>query len=152
MGYKERSVWASLLILGYIWYDYFIGIFNSVTGDILNVELVNELLFNAVVMTIILEVALPIVIAIIDDKDADYTEDERDKSITYKATVPAYNVLYTGVILAIFYTIFPTLTTYTFPNSDLPNDYFVLNIIIVFALAAEVVRFMNQIKMYRKGF
>ena len=152
MGYKERSVWASLLLLIYIWYDYFVGIFNSVLGDNLNVGTVNELLFDAVVMTIVLEIALQIAIAIIDNKDADYTEDERDKNITYKATVPAYYVLYTGVILAIAYTVYPALTTHAFPNSDLPNDYFVLNIIIIFALAAEVVRFLNQIAMYRKGF
>ena len=152
MSYKERSIWVSLGILLYIWFNYFTNIFALNNLQILTIENVNELLFDVVIITIVLEVILQIVIAIIDNKDANYNEDERDKIISLHGFRYAYFILSMGVVLAVFYTVFPTLATYIFPSVTLPNGYMVMHFIIVFALIAEITNLVTKIFYYRRGF
>jgi len=152
MSYKERSIWASLAVLTYIWFQYFSGMNNLYDSQALNIDTINELLFDAVVMTIVLEILLQITIAIIDHKDADFDDDERDKLITLHGCNNAYYVLVLGAHIAVFYTVFPTLSSRLLPYIDLPNGYFVMHVIIVFALLSEIIRLITQIRYYRRGF
>ncbi|NQZ81995.1 MAG: hypothetical protein HRT52_13350 [Colwellia sp.] len=152
MSYKERSIWASLAILIYIWFEYFSGMNQLYGSQKLTVDSINELLLDAVIMTIVLEILLQIVIAIIDHKDANYDEDERDKLITLHGCNNAYYFLLVGAHLAVFYSVFPTLKTYILPSIDLPNGYFVMHLIIIFALLSEIIRLATQIRYYRRGF
>jgi len=152
MSYKERSIWVSLVALVYIWFNYFGEINTLHLAQQLTVDAVNDLLFDVVILTIFLEIVLQIIIVIIDNKDANYNEDERDKLITLHGSRYAYGLLSVGVFLAVFYTVFPTLSSYVFPTIDLPNAYKVMHLIIIFALAAEIVKFSTQIYYYRRGF
>ena len=152
MSYKERSTWVSLGILLYIWFNYFTNIFSLNSLQELTIEHVNQLLLDVIIITIALEVILQIVIAIIDNQDANYNEDERDKLISLHGYRYAYFILTTGVILAVFYTVFPTLASYIFPSIALPNSYLVMHLIIVFALCAEITNLATKIFYYRRGF
>lgn len=152
MSYKERSIWASLAILIYIWFGYFNELSSLHIAQQLTTETVNNLLLNVVILTIILEIVLQITIAIIDNKDADYSEDERDKLISLHGSRNAYGIMTVGIFLAVFYTVFPTLSGYLFPTVDLPNAYKVMHLIIIFALVSEVIKFATQLFYYRRGF
>jgi hypothetical protein len=158
MSYKERSTWISLAILIYIWIEYFSELFSLHFANQLTVETVNSLLLTVVIKTIILEIVLQIILAIIDNKDANYSADERDILISLHGNRYAYSILSVGALLAVFYTIFPTLSTLIFFQSKelisitLPNEYKVMHFIIVFALLAEIAKFSTQIFFYRRGF
>lgn len=152
MSYKERSIWASLIVLVYIWFNYFAELFALNSMNKLSVEGVNDLLLDVVIITIVLEIAVQIIVAIIDNKDANYDEDERDKIIALHGNNYAYNILFVGVFLAVFYTVIPTLADYLFPSIALPNNYMVMHLIIIFALAAEIVSSVTKIVRYRRGF
>ena len=158
MSYKERSTWISLALLIYIWLEYFSEIFSLHAASQLTVETVNSLLFAVVIKTIVLEILLQITLAIIDNKDANYSADERDILINLRGSRYAYGILSVGALLTVLYTVFPTLSTlFIFPSKellaiDLPNEYKVMHFIIVFALAAEITKFSTQIFFYRRGF
>jgi DNA integrity scanning protein DisA with diadenylate cyclase activity len=158
MSYKERSTWISLAILVYIWFDYFAQLFSLQNAEQLTVEAVNSLLLAVVVKTIILEIVLQIVLAVIDHKDANYAEDERDKLISLHGSRNAYTILSVGVLFIVFHTVFPTLSaismmpTHALTTISLPNEYKVMHIVIVFALIAEIAKFSTQLFFYRRGF
>jgi len=152
MSYKERSIWVSLAILVYIWLNYFTDLVSLHITNTMTVDAVNGLLMTTVIQTIVLEIALQIVLAIIDHKDASSPEDERDKLITLHGSRAAYCILSVGVFLAIFYIVFPTLSTYIFPTIELSNTYKVMHLIILFAVIAEITKFSTQIFYYRRGF
>ena len=157
MSYKERSTWISLAILIYIWLEYFSELFALYNANQLNVDAVNGLLLTVVIKTIVLEIVLQIILAIIDNKDANYSADERDILISLRGSQYAYGILSVGAFLAVFYTIFPTLTIFTLiPIKELvlialPNEYKLMHLIIVFALMAEITKFATQLFFYRRG-
>tara|TARA_B100000767_G_C19414156_1_gene389204 strand:- start:41 stop:511 length:471 start_codon:yes stop_codon:yes gene_type:complete len=152
MSYKERSIWLSLGVLVSLWFNYFYALNELHVMQKLTVEAVNDLLFNVVIFTIILEVMLQIVTAVINNKEANYSADERDQLISLHASRNAYSLLSIGVFLAVFYTVFPTLSSYVFPTMNLPNAYKVMHLIIIFALISEILKFTTQIFYYRRGF
>lgn len=158
MSYKERSTWISLAILIYIWLEYFLALFSLNANSQLTVETVNSLLLSVVIKTIVLEILLQITIAIIDNKDANYSADERDILINLRGSRYAYGILSVGALLTVLYTVFPTLSTLAiFPSKellaiDLPNEYKVMHFIIIFALVAEIAKFSTQLFFYRRGF
>ncbi|GAA6205454.1 hypothetical protein [Thalassotalea sp. SU-HH00458] len=158
MSYKERSTWISLAILVYIWFDYFVQLFSLQGTEQLNVESVNSLLLAVVLKTIVLEIVLQIVLAIIDHKDANYADDERDKLISFYGSRNAYGILSVGIIMTVFHTVFPTLSSFSMMPTQalttisLPNEYKIMHIVIVFALAAELAKFSTQLFFYRRGF
>lgn len=158
MSYKERSTWISLAILIYIWLEYFLELFSLHAASQLTVETVNSLLLAVVMKTIVLEILLQITLAIIDNKDANYSADERDILINLRGSRYAYGILSVGALLTVLYTVFPTLSTLAiFPSKellsiDLPNEYKVMHFIIIFALVAEIAKFSTQLFFYRRGF
>lgn len=152
MSYKERSIWVSLAITVYIWVNYFSQIYISAADGSLAVEIVKGLLLEVIIMTLTLEIALQIVLAIIDNKDANYADDERDKLITLLGSKYAYYVLSFTAVTAVIHLLFPVLTASLSSNLDLPNEYAVIHIIIFGALLAEVTKFAVQAFYYRKGF
>ncbi|ARD45317.1 hypothetical protein [Colwellia sp. PAMC 21821] len=81
MSYKERSIWVSLAITIYIWFNYFSTLYWAAQQDTLTTSVMQSALLTVVIMTIVLEIFHHIVIAIIDNKNANYDEDERDKKL-----------------------------------------------------------------------
>ena len=152
MSYKERSIWVSLSILIFIWVTYFIDIVRLEQANMLTTDAVNHLLFYVVVQTIVIEIVLQIVLAIIDHKNMDELEDERDKLISLHGSRYAYGIICVGVFIAVFHTTLPTFTFLEFPFKALSATYQMMHLIIVFAVLSEVIKLSTQLFYYRKGF
>lgn len=152
MSYKERSIWVSLAITLYIWFNYFSTLYWSVQQGTLTASSMQNALLKVVIMTIVLEIMHHIVIAIIDNKNANYEEDERDKQITLIGSRNAYYILSFTTIAAVVHLLFPVMSQTLESVLNIPNEYFIINIIIFGALIAEVVKFATQVFYYRKGF
>ncbi|MGB2741947.1 MAG: hypothetical protein WBC60_15510 [Cognaticolwellia sp.] len=152
MSYKERSIWVSLAITLYIWFNYFSTLYWSAQQNNLTVDAMQSALLNVVFMTIVLEILHHVVIAIIDHKNANYDEDERDKQISLIGSQNAYYILSFTTIAAVLHLLFPVMTQALVVMLNLPNEYIIINIIIFGALAAEITKFSTQVFYYRRGF
>jgi len=152
MSYKERSIWVSLAITIYIWFNYFSTLYWAAQQDTLTTSVMQSALLTVVIMTIVLEIFHHIVIAIIDNKNANYDEDERDKKITLLGTQHAYYILSFTTIAAVLHLLFPFISQRLESLLNLPNEYVIINIIIFGALVAEIVKFATQVFYYRRGF
>ena len=152
MSYKERSVWVSLAITVYIWFNYFSDLYWSAQQNELTVSTMHSALLTVLLMTIALEVLHHIVMAIIDHKNVNYDEDERDKKISLIGSTNAYYVLSFTIIVAVLHLLFPAMNQGLVKALNLPNDYIVINIIIFGALVAEFTKFSTQVFYYRRGF
>ncbi len=153
MSYKERSIWVSLAITLYIWFNYFSTIYWSAKDNSLTIENMQSALLTVVIMTIVLEILHHIVIAIIDNKNANYDEDERDKLISLKGSQIAYYILsFTTIIAVVHLLLFPVINKGLVNLLNLPNEYILMNIIIFGALLAETAKFSTQLFFYRRGF
>lgn len=152
MSYKERSIWVSLAITLYIWFNYFSEPYWAVQQDSLTISSMKSALFTVVTMTIALEILHHIVIAIIDNKNTNYDEDERDKQISLLGSQSAYYLLSFTTIAAVLHLLFPLMSQGLVDILNLPSEYAIINIIIFGALTAEVTKFATQIFYYRRGF
>ncbi|WP_448564320.1 hypothetical protein [Thalassotalea ganghwensis] len=152
MSYKEKTIWLSLVILLLIWGDYGLTMIELANSQALNQALINDLLKSVIIQTIVLEIVLHIILAIINHKDANAQEDERDKLISLRATQHAYILLSIGVAVAVFYTIAPALNNVILPASTLAYHEKVIQIVIFFMVFAEVYRLSTQLFYYRRGF
>lgn len=152
MSYKERSIWVSIAITIYIWFNYFSTLYWAAQQDTLTTSVMQSALLTVVIMTIVLEIFHHIVIAIIDNKNANYDEDERDKKITLLGTQHAYYILSFTTIAAVLHLLFPFMSQRLESLLNLPNEYVIINIIIFGALVAEIVKFATQVFYYRRGF
>ncbi|ASP48800.1 hypothetical protein [Cognaticolwellia beringensis] len=152
MSYKERSIWISLAITVYIWFNYFSTLYLSAQQETLTTSIMQSALLTVVIMTILLEIFHHMVIAIIDNKNANYDEDERDKKITLIGTKNAYYILNFTAIAAVVHLLFPFMNQRLETLLNLPNEYVIINIIIFGALIAEIVKFATQVFYYRRGF
>ncbi len=152
MSYKERSIWVSLAITLYIWFNYFSELYWSAKQNSLTTDSMQSALLVVVFMTIFLEIMHHIVIAIIDNKNANYDEDERDKKITLIGSQNAYYILSFTTITAVLHLLFPVMSQGLVTALKLPNEYVIINIIIFGALVAEIAKFATQVFYYRRGF
>jgi len=152
MSYKERSIWVSLAITVYIWFNYFSGIYHAAQQNELTISSMQSALLNVVIMTIALEILHHIVMAIIDHKNTNYDEDERDKQISLIGNTNAYYILSFTVITAVLHLLFPVMTQSLVSALNLPSDYVIINIIIFGTLVAEITKFSTQVFYYRRGF
>ena len=152
MSYKERSIWISLAITLYIWFNYFSELYWSAQQETLTTASMQSALLSVVVMTIALEILHHIVIAFIDNNDANYDEDERDKKISLMGSQNAYYILSFTTIAAVVHLLFPLMSQGLVMALKLPNEYVIINMIIFGALVAEITKFATQVFYYRRGF
>lgn len=152
MSYKERSIWVSLAITLYIWFNYFSELYWSAQQETLTTASMQSALLSVVVMTIALEILHHIVIAFIDNKDANYDEDERDKQISLMGSQNAYYILSFTTIATVLHLLFPIMSQGLVTVLKLPNEYVIINMIIFGALVAEILKFATQVFYYRRGF
>jgi len=151
MSYQERSVWFSLGIIIYIWFTYFSEAYGMHVAGELTVDSVNDLLVYVVLLTIGIEIGLQILIAAIDNRDADKSLDERDERFENYSYKYAYYILFFGIALSGIYTLFPQIFLFERLDITLPKEYQIFHIIIIFTLLAEITRLSTQIYYYRVG-
>jgi hypothetical protein len=131
MSFREKTAWISLLSMSGIYGMYFWSVMRSRShaGGLL----------GTVIALVIVQVALTIVVAIFDPKQAKAPADERDRLIGLRSTRVAYAALATSVVCACFFGAFD------------PPIIFNTNALLFVLVVAEILRSGCQIIQYRRG-
>lgn len=141
MTFEEKSTWISLGILLFVFSGYFSQVFNELLTDTLNKTEASGLFIGAVVTIVVLQIALHIVIAIFDARNAEQPKDERDKLFAMKAGNISGLILGAGVLV---------IAAQTF-LSDL-NSLWVANLLLFIVLVSQVVSDVLRLFYYRRGY
>ena len=141
ISFKEISTWISLAIITFIFVGYFSQVYQGLVEGTLDKGAVLGLFTGAVVSIIVLEIALHIVIAILNVKDADQPGDERDRLFSMKAGNISGWVLGFGVLI---------ISAQTFIR-DL-DSLWVANLLLFAVFVSQVVSYALQIFYYRRGY
>jgi hypothetical protein len=137
MSFREKSAWISfgcLLAVGGFWFR------NIIRVEVYHVRQANPMLaFLSLLAALILaEIALHLVIALRDPKEARTPKDEREKLIDLKAARVGFYVLMTGAWLSI-------------GSLHLNFDRLrIADTVLTAIILAELVKFATQIALYRR--
>jgi len=85
MSFREKSIWASLIIMSVVWVNYFVRVQPALADGTINKDQSIGLFIGAVVTLVILEIIVHIGLALSNVKTADEPTDERDKLINRQA-------------------------------------------------------------------
>lgn len=141
VSFKEMSTWISLAIITFIFVGYFSQVYQGLMEGTLDKGDVLGLFTGVVVSIIVLEIALQIVIAILNVKNADQPNDERDRLFSMKAGNISGWVLGFGVLI---------ISAQTFIR-DL-DPLWVANLLLFAVFVSQVVSYALQIFYYRRGY
>lgn len=139
MTFQEKSIWTTLIvtiiIFGYYYYKAAVVFTDPAIPD----ESLIGLFSAAVFIVILSQIVLQGILAVINRREAEKGEDERDKIIELKAIRISYFILVFGVIttcISIFLIKSPML---------------IVNLIFFFFLIAEAAGMLIQLLLYRRG-
>ncbi len=141
MSFEEKSTWASLLIILLVFVGYFSQVFDGLVTATLDKAEITGLFIGAVVSVIVLEIALHVVIAIINVKDADQHMDERDRLFSIRAGNISGWVLGFGVLMI-------ASQTFIYELSPL----WIANLLLFAVFISQVVSYALQLFYYRRGY
>jgi hypothetical protein len=139
ISFKEKSIWTSLIMTIIIFGYYFTRVFNVLNQPTVDSTNLIVLFISVVIMMIMLEITIHIILGIIDNKNANEADDERDRLIDLKATKISYYIL----ILGVFQAVAGLLMT--------KSPVIIANIILLFFVFAEIVGDSIRLYYYRKG-
>ena len=152
MSYREKSVWASLLITAYILFYYLSEFISASNAGLVNEALVTALFIKIIAITIVVEVISQTVIAIVNHKEADKSIDEREQKFKLLAYRNAYHVLTAGVFIALFLLWKDMIFISAFNAADLSPAYATLSLLLICFLLAELTFYCSQAFLYRRGY
>jgi len=139
LTYQEKSIWASLVITS----GMFIYYFSRVLGVIQDPELTGSSLImvfiGVITITILAQVVIQSVMAIIYRAEVEEGSDERENLIRLKATNISHSILISGVWFA-------SVTFYL-----LPSAFMLMNLIIIFFIVSEIIGYVTQLIYYQRG-
>lgn len=141
ISFEEKSTWASLAIITFIFAGYFSQVYQGLMDGTLDKATVLGLFIGAVISIIVLEIILHIVIAMVNTKDAEQHGDERDRLFSMKAGNISGWVLGIGVLI---------ISAKTFMH-DL-DSLWVANLLLFAVFVSQVVSYVLQIFYYRRGY
>ena len=154
MSFKEKSAWISLIsttcIFGYYFYSIFMLIGEPTEAAR---ESAKDYLIQAVFLSIVVEIFFHAVLGLTSNKETEIKGDERDKMYEYKANNLGYSVLGIGVILSLVRIITlehnPTWAEH-YSAAQIPMQ--TAQILMLFFILSEIVRFSGQVFYYRRGY
>lgn len=138
MSFREKSAWISLVTYAVVFGGYFFTLWRAWDerwGQGLSIGL----MVGAVVSLIIVAVALNVVLALFNLKEANARADERETLIDLKAERIASYTLSAGVICLIGALVVGL------------NPFLVANLLLGAMVIAEVVKAVSQIVFFRRG-
>lgn len=141
VSFEEKSTWVSLAIITFIFAGYFSQVYQGLVNDTLDKGAVLGLFIGAVVSIIVLEIVLHIVIAVLNVKDADQPNDERDRLFSMRAGNISGWVLGIGVLI---------IASQTFVQEL--DSLWVANLLLFAVFVSQVVSYVLQIFYYRRGY
>jgi len=138
LSYQEKSILGSLLAVTVVYGLYFAGVLRDMgRPDFDGASFPLGRLVGAVVAIVIIEIVYHIILAVESKPEP---RDERDILISGKAYRNAYFALATGAFLVmtgVVLSLRPFLTA---------------NLVLLFMVVAELVKFLTQLFYYRRGF
>ena len=151
MSYKEKSLWVTLALTLYLIYFYYSNMLMLQTNELLTEDTFTILLITTVIWLAIISTVSHTVLAIINYKEANNPEDERDKLIELYGCRIGYYLLSIGVVFSIVHI---QLNNYIGGYLGLDSVHGIINfmhIIIMSFLIADTAKYATQLYYYRKG-
>ena len=147
MSYREKSLLGSLVAILVIYGYYFATVLRNVGQPEFVVAGLGRL-FLAVMAIIVIEIAYHIILALQDKPEP---TDERDNLIEGKAYRNAYFALSTGAFLVIACVIAAGLAREATPLPIVVTLFLMANLVLLFWVLAEVIKFATQLLYYRRA-
>jgi len=141
MSWEEKSIWASLLIILFVFTGYFSQVFEGLTAGTLDKAEMLGIFIGAVISVIVLEILLHIVIAVLSVKNADQPRDERDRLFSMKAGNISGWVLGAAVL---------TIAFHALMNES--SSIWVANLLLFAVFVSQIVSYSLQLLYYRRGY
>ena len=151
MPYKEKSLWVSLALTLYLIYFYYSNMLHLQVNNSLTEVNFTGLLISTVIWLTIITIVSHIVLAIINYKEANDPEDERDKLIELKGCRVGYYLLSVGIVLSIAHVQLNNLIGVRLGVSSSIGMLNFMHIIIMSFLISETVKYSTQLYYYRRG-
>lgn len=140
-SFEEKSTWVSLAIILIVFGGYFSRVFDGLVSGTLDKAEVSTMFIGAVVTVIVLEIALHVVIAAINSKEANQSRDERERLFSMKAGNIAGWVLGAGVLI---------IATRAFMLEM--DSLWIANLLLFAVFVSQLVSYVLQILYYRRGY
>jgi hypothetical protein len=141
MSFKEKSIWASLLIMLLVYSKYFLYVFEGLAAGTLDKGDISGLFLGAVITLIIYHIVFHIILAIFNVKQAEEASDERDRMIANKAGNISGWVLGFAVL---------TIAAYIFIQ-DL-DALWSANLLLLALVVSQLTSYVMQLFYYRRGY
>jgi hypothetical protein len=136
LSYREKSIWGSLITTLVVYGYYFAGVFGRSRPTEINRAALAQLGL-AVVFIVAMEIVYHIVIAITSRVDP---KDERDIQIEGKAYRNAYFLLVAGLFMLLGVIVLVGMT-----------EFLTVNLMLFSVVAAELLKSLTQLFLYRRG-
>jgi hypothetical protein len=153
MSYREKIAWISIVTILTIWGYYCIRALPALAAGTGDVGDFVGLFIGCTILSVVVQVALTVVAALMHPDDAEARADEREAMYDLRSSRIAYLILSTLVATAalaspVVVAASPTL----FPADPLASAVLVMgNLILLSLIAAELVRAAVQIGHYRRA-
>jgi len=141
ISFEEKSTWASLAIVTFIFAGYFSQVYQGLMDGTLDKAAIFGLFFGAVISVVVLEILLHTVIALVNIKDAEQRSDERDRLFSMRAGNISGWVLGIGVLIIAAQTLMNDL-----------DSLWVANLLLFAIFVSQFVSYALQIFYYRRGY
>jgi uncharacterized membrane protein len=148
LSFREKSVFASLLAVLFVYGGYFVDLFTGMVPPSLGAMLATSI--GLVFALVIIEVVLHIAISLYDVKDADAAADERDLLISGRAARISQIVLSFGVILVIGRIVIRGAMDEASGVMEV-TLFEVANLLLFFFVLSESVNYAAKLFYYRRG-
>jgi hypothetical protein len=147
MSYQEKSIAGSLIALLVVYGYYFVAVLRNMGQAEFAGSALGRLVM-AVAAIIVIEIVYHIILALEAKPEK---KDERDVLIESRAYRNAYFALNTGAFVIIGTVITLWLLRDTASTHILFTPFFLVNLVLLFMVLAEVVKFATQLLYYRTG-
>lgn len=141
LSFEEKSTWVSLAIMLFVYGKYFSRVYDGLLTNSLDKADISGLFIGAVITIVVFQVIFHIIMAASNLKDADQTNDERDRLFAIKAGNASGYVLVIGVL---------TIAVAVFIR-DL-NSMWTANLLLLSLVISQVFCYILQLFYYRRGY
>ena len=140
MSFREKSLWAQIAIMGYLWVWYFGRVGGGVFNSPLDREETLGLFFGMTIALIVLSIISYIVLVVVSPKDSGVPADERDRLIANKAGNYSSYIMGGGVIMICAYVVINELSAIVMVHA-----------LVLLLMAVDIIANALQVFYYRRG-
>lgn len=146
LSYQEKSIAGSLVAILLVYGYYFAAVLRN-AGQAEFAGSALGRLIAAVIAIIVIEIVYHIILSVATKPE----KDERDVVIELKAYRNAYFAYGTGAFIVIACVIVAAFVQDTAPTHLIFTPFLVVNLVLLFMVLAEIVKFVSQLLYYTRG-